>query len=67
MKDYFEKFVTCPHCGFTIDMTLDASNGSQEFYDDCPACYKAIHVNLQVDEQHDTVSLTADADDEQYF
>ncbi|WP_375753957.1 CPXCG motif-containing cysteine-rich protein [Vibrio sp. HN007] len=67
MKDYCEKHVLCPHCGYSIGITLDASNGSQEFYDDCPACCRAIHLNMQVDEQHDAINLFVDADDEQYF
>ncbi|WED23134.1 CPXCG motif-containing cysteine-rich protein [Vibrio sp. JC009] len=67
MKDYTERFVICPHCGFQIAMTIDASNGNQEFYDECPACYKAVHVNMMVDEQYDKINLVVDADDEQYF
>ncbi|GLQ70650.1 CPXCG motif-containing cysteine-rich protein [Vibrio sp. vnigr-6D03] len=67
MKNYTEKSVKCPHCGYTIGITLDSSNGSQDFYDDCPACCHAIHLNMFVDEQHDKVQLTVDADDEQIF
>ncbi|NIY81349.1 CPXCG motif-containing cysteine-rich protein [Vibrio hepatarius] len=67
MRNYTEKFVTCPHCGHSISITLDASNGDQEFYDDCPACCNAIHLNMMVNEQLDTIELFVDADDEQIF
>lgn len=67
MKNYVEKRVSCPHCGHKIGITLDSSNGSQEFYDDCPACCRAIHLNMQVDDQHKTINLYIDADDEQIF
>lgn len=67
MRNYTEKRFACPHCGHKIGITLDASNGNQEFYDDCPACCHAIHLNMMVDELHDTIVLTADADDEQVF
>ncbi|MCZ4294185.1 MULTISPECIES: CPXCG motif-containing cysteine-rich protein [Vibrio] len=67
MHSYTEKRVACPHCGHTISITLDASNGSQEFYDDCPACCHAIHLNMTVNEQMDTIDLFVDADDEQVF
>ncbi|SON48685.1 CPXCG motif-containing cysteine-rich protein [Vibrio tapetis] len=67
MNSYTEKNVKCPHCGHMIGITLDASNGSQEFYDDCPACCHAIHLNMMVDEQHDNIQLFIDADDEQIF
>ncbi|HDL9481753.1 TPA: CPXCG motif-containing cysteine-rich protein [Vibrio cholerae] len=67
MRNFTEKSVTCPHCGHAIRLTLDASNGSQDFYDDCPACCHAIHLNMTVDELHDTIELYVDADDEQIF
>ncbi|NOH96355.1 CPXCG motif-containing cysteine-rich protein [Vibrio sp. 99-70-13A1] len=67
MHNYTEKRVNCPHCGHSIGITLDASNGSQDFYDDCPACCRAIHLDMQVDELNDRINLTIDADDEQVF
>ena len=59
--------VTCPHCGHAIGITLDATNGSQNFYDDCPACCNAIHLSMMVNEQLDEIELSIDADDEQIF
>lgn len=67
MKDYTEKTVLCPHCGHAIRIALDSSNGSQEFYDDCPACCHPIHLNMRVDELQDSIELSVDADDEQIF
>ncbi len=60
MKNYTERHVNCPHCGHSISITLDASNGDQEFYDDCPACCHAIHLNMHVDEMNDKVELYVD-------
>ncbi|MBW3697818.1 CPXCG motif-containing cysteine-rich protein [Vibrio sp. T187] len=67
MHNYTEKRVTCPHCGHSIGITLDATNGSQDFYDDCPACCNAIHLDMQVDEANNAINLFIDADDEQVF
>lgn len=67
MRDYKERDISCPHCGQRITIALDLSAGSQEFYDDCPACCNAIHLNMQIDTQHRTVNLFVDADDEQIF
>lgn len=67
MRKYTEKRVTCPHCGHAIDITLDATNGSQNFYDDCPACCNAIHLSMMVNEQLDEIEFSIDADDEQIF
>lgn len=60
MKNYTERHVNCPHCGHSITITLDASNGDQEFYDDCPACCHAIHLNMHIDELNDQVELYVD-------
>ncbi|RXJ71666.1 molybdopterin-guanine dinucleotide biosynthesis protein A [Veronia nyctiphanis] len=67
MQNFTEKRIDCPHCGHTFRMTLDVSGGDQEFYDDCPVCCNAIHLSLKVDNQHKTISLYVDADDEQVF
>ncbi|MDA0147596.1 MULTISPECIES: CPXCG motif-containing cysteine-rich protein [Vibrio] len=67
MRNFTEKQVSCPHCGHSIGITLDASNGNQEFYDDCPACCNAVHYNLVVNEQMNRIDLSIDADDEQIF
>lgn len=67
MKTISRKFYSCPHCGHSIEVTLDTSQGSQEFYDDCPACCQTIHLTMQLDELHDEIQLSVDADDEQYF
>jgi len=67
MKEFTEKTIVCPHCGHSVRIELDASNGSQEFYDDCPACCNTMHLNMMVDDLQDTIELTVDADDEQIF
>ncbi|WP_297479739.1 CPXCG motif-containing cysteine-rich protein [uncultured Photobacterium sp.] len=67
MHKYSTQNVNCPHCGHTISIPLDASAGSQNFYDDCSICCNPIHLTMEVDEQHKTINLFVDADDEQIF
>ncbi|MCD9528954.1 CPXCG motif-containing cysteine-rich protein [Photobacterium carnosum] len=67
MHKYSNQNVSCPHCGHIIKIPLDASAGSQEFYDDCSICYHPIHLTMEVDELHKTINLFVDADDEQIF
>ena len=67
MRQYSEKVIECPHCGHHMRVALDYSNGNQSFYDDCPACCNAVHLNIEVDELHGSVKLFVDADDEQVF
>lgn len=67
MPSLLHKTVICPHCGHTVQVDLDASEGDQNYYEDCPACCHPIHLSFHVDEQHQTINLFIDADDEQYF
>ncbi|MCG7490225.1 CPXCG motif-containing cysteine-rich protein [Vibrio sp. Of14-4] len=67
MRQHTEKRVSCPHCGHSISISLDTSNGSQDFYEDCPACCHTIHLDMVINEQFDRVELSIDADDEQIF
>lgn len=36
---------TCPHCGETIDLTLDLSVPEQSYIEDCPVCCKPMVVS----------------------
>lgn len=65
--DVLDKAITCPHCGHHFMLQVDASNGDQDFYEDCPACCNAIHLHLTIDELHEKVQLEVDADDEQVY
>lgn len=67
MKSYAERQVSCPHCGQTIAVPIDTTQGDQDFYHDCPGCCNAIHLNMHLDEIHDKIELQVDADDEQIF
>ncbi|WP_111978410.1 CPXCG motif-containing cysteine-rich protein [Algibacillus agarilyticus] len=49
--------ITCPHCGNHIHVLLDASNGDQDYYEDCPACCNAIHINFHLDEVNEKLDL----------
>ncbi|OEF30161.1 CPXCG motif-containing cysteine-rich protein [Vibrio rumoiensis] len=65
MIKYMEKRVSCPHCGHQIGMTVDSSNGDQDFYDDCPACSHAIHLELKI--ENAKVQLSIGAEDHSFF
>ncbi|MCO4798001.1 MAG: CPXCG motif-containing cysteine-rich protein [Colwelliaceae bacterium] len=59
--------ISCPHCGHHIFITLDPSAGDQDYYDECSACCKDIHLNMHIDEYRQKVQLAVDSDDEQVF
>jgi hypothetical protein len=35
---------TCPHCGESIELTLDLSVPEQSYIEDCPVCCKPMAV-----------------------
>ena len=38
MRDYITKTIVCPHCGYHTSIELDASQGDQDYYEECMAC-----------------------------
>lgn len=38
--------VTCPYCGAVFDMTIDTSQGSTEFIEDCSVCCRPIAIEV---------------------
>lgn len=67
VKNVSEQRITCPHCGHHIFLTIDPTSGDQDYYDECSACCKDIHLNMHIDEYHQKVQLAIDSDDEQVF
>ena len=62
-----EKRISCPHCGHHLHLTLDTSEGDQNYYEECPSCCKEIHLDMHIDEYHQKIQLAVDSDDEQVF
>jgi len=67
LQEIKEQRIECPHCGHHLSVTLDASSGDQNYYDECPACCCDIHLNMHINEVDEKIELTVDADDEQVF
>ena len=40
----------CPHCGETIDLTLDLSVPEQSYIEDCPVCCRPMGVSYQAED-----------------
>ena len=38
---------TCPHCGETIELTLDLSVPEQSYIEDCPVCCRPMSVSYR--------------------
>lgn len=59
--------IVCPHCGNHLHIVLDASNGDQDFFEECPNCCHDIHINLHLDDLHRTLDVIILSDDEQVY
>ncbi|MEH6394701.1 CPXCG motif-containing cysteine-rich protein [Pseudoalteromonas sp.] len=67
MQNHLSQRISCPHCGHHIHITLDASDGDQDYFEDCSACCNPIHFNMHIDYAINKVELHIDSDDEQIF
>ncbi len=67
LHDLTIKRIHCPHCGHHLRVALDTTFGDQNYYEECPACCKDIHLNLHIDEYRQKIQLAIDSDDEQVF
>ncbi|MDD8058482.1 MULTISPECIES: CPXCG motif-containing cysteine-rich protein [Shewanella] len=59
--------ISCPHCGHNQHVTIDASAGDQEYYDDCRICCNPIHIRMHLDDNRRMIELHVDSDDEQIY
>ncbi len=67
MNQLQNKTIECPHCGHHLHVSLDITQGDQDYFEDCPACCNPIHMNMHIDELRKKVQLSVDSDDEQVF
>ena len=67
MRDFFQQAVSCPHCGKSTELTIDSTQGDQDYIEDCTACCNPIHVVVTRNELANKVEVRVDADDEQIF
>lgn len=56
-----EATVTCPHCGESVEITVDPSGGDvQEYIDECEACSNPWNVTVTFDvDGHANVEVVA--------
>ncbi|MEY3882624.1 MAG: hypothetical protein RIQ94_3420 [Pseudomonadota bacterium] len=38
MYELEEIIIDCPYCGESLDVLVDTSSGSQQYYEDCSVC-----------------------------
>lgn len=44
-----EQMVSCPYCGETLEVLLDAQDAGDEYIEDCQVCCKPIIFNVYLD------------------
>ena len=55
--------IHCPYCGESIEISIDASAGSQWYIEDCQVCCRPINVGVVVDDEGG-VAVVARAENE---
>lgn len=43
-----EREISCPFCGESMTILVDASAGSQDYIEDCQVCCRPMQVNVSV-------------------
>jgi hypothetical protein len=41
--------ISCPYCGESIEILLDASAGDQHYIEDCQVCCRPISLSVHID------------------
>lgn len=54
-----ERKIECPFCAESITILLDASEGTQEYIEDCQVCCRPMQIGLHVD-GGEIVAVTVD-------
>ncbi|MFO6422523.1 CPXCG motif-containing cysteine-rich protein [Motilimonas sp. KMU-193] len=63
MINFYQTEITCPSCGHHTEVTLDSSNGDQDFYEDCHQCCNPIHIQLHANELTNKLEVNVFSDD----
>ena len=53
--------VTCPFCAERITLLIDASEGSQDYIEDCQVCCRPIEVAVMTDGENRVTVRVGDA------
>ncbi|MEM1113195.1 MAG: CPXCG motif-containing cysteine-rich protein [Pseudomonadota bacterium] len=57
-----EQPLSCPYCGESISVLVDASAGAQDYIEDCEVCCRPMTISVSVDS--DGVWISARHEDE---
>jgi hypothetical protein len=55
MYELEEIIIDCPYCGESLDVLVDTSYGSQQYYEDCSVCCAPILFIISEDHAGETV------------
>lgn len=56
--------VWCPYCGERFEIGVDASAGTQSYYEDCQVCCAPIRMQISVGHDGEVLNVLAWRDDE---
>lgn len=51
--ELLNRTISCPYCGKNIELLIDDSVSSQDYFEDCSVCCRPIRVQVSVDFEGD--------------
>jgi hypothetical protein len=55
--------ISCPYCGESIDIAVDASSGPETYIEDCQVCCRPIVLTISLDEDGEPVVYASSEDE----
>ena len=59
-----ESDILCPYCGESFAVLIDASAGSQQYYEDCSVCCAPIFFSINIDSEDNILAIDVKRDDD---
>ncbi len=47
--ELLDRYITCPYCGESIEILIDDSVNTQDYFEDCSVCCRPVRIQLNVD------------------
>jgi transcription elongation factor Elf1 len=63
MNELLERSISCPYCGESIEVLIDASEPQQSYIEDCQVCCRPINFNVNVSLEGDAVVIVSHEDE----
>lgn len=64
MSQLQSRWIDCPYCGESIEVSVDSSAGDQRYIEDCQVCCAPIEFSLRINHHGDISEITVSRDND---